>query len=284
MTIKQLKQQIEAGEALKSLAESYTEIASLKLKRIREDVERNSAFFEELLKVYAMVKTIAARENLKVNSKTKDTVSIILTSNDHFFGTINSRLADSFYKQIQSYQSDLVVIGKAGQMLLSPLSNTHKATFIVHRADVPSDIELQRLANYVQQYNRILVYYSQFKSVLIQLPVVKDIAQNQDKREQNTADTVLDTLGFILEPEISEMLVFFDTQLTALLLQETFLEAELSRTAARLISMDEAQSNATEYVGKQKKALSNSEKLDLNMRILDMINAYSKMRKGVKKI
>ncbi len=278
MTIKQLKEQIEAGEALKNLAESYTEIASLKLKRIREDVQRNAAFFEELLKVYAMVKTIAARENLKVNFKTKDTISIILTSNYHFYGTINNRLADTFYKQVQTYKTDLVIIGKTGQQLLSPLSKTPNANYMLFKTDVPTEAELHKLASYIQPYNKIFVYYSQFKSVLIQLPVIKDITQSQDLKEVAN-DPVLANLGFILEPEIAEMLVFFDTQLTALLLQETFLEAELSRTAARLISMDEAQTNATEYIGKQKKSLSNSEKLDLNMRILDTINAYSKMRK-----
>jgi ATP synthase F1 gamma subunit len=278
MTTKQIKELIIAGEGLKTLAESYTEIASLKLKQIRDDVERNRAFFEELTGVYGIVKQIASREKLMVNFKTKDTISIILTSNYRFYGNINNRLSDTFYKQIQSYKTDLMVIGKTGQQLLKPLTKTSGATYVVLKHDMPDDEELQALAKYIQPYNRILVYYPQFKSVLVQLPIIKDITQSHRSIQNETNPVITDNLGFILEPEIAEMLVFFDSQITALLLQETFLESELSRTASRLIAMDQAQSNADEYVGTQKNLLIHTQRAITNMKILETINAFATIK------
>jgi ATP synthase F1 gamma subunit len=283
MTTKQIKELIIAGEGLKTLAESYTEIASLKLKQIRDDVERNRAFFEELTGVYGIVKQIASREKLVVNFKTKDTISIILTSNYRFYGNINNRVSDTFYKQSQTYKSDFLVIGKTGQQLLKPLPKTSGATYVVLKHDMPDDEELQALAKYIQPYNRILVYYPQFKSVLVQLPVIKDITQSHRTLQNETNTSLTDNLGFILEPEIAEMLVFFDSQITALLLQETFLESELSRTASRLIAMDQAQSNADEYVGTQKNLLIHTQKSITNMKILETINAYATIKMRTQK-
>lgn len=283
MTTKQIKELINAGEGLKTLAESYTEIASLKLKQIRDDVERNRAFFEELTSVYGIVKQIASKEKLTVNFKTKDTISIIMTSNYRFYGNINTRLADTFYKQIQTYQTDLLVIGKTGQQLLKPLPKTTRATFVVLKRDMPDDDELQALAKYIQPYNRILVYYPQFKSVLVQLPVIKDITQSQRTLQDTQTQALSENMGFILEPEIAEMLVFFDSQITALLLQEAFLESELSRTSSRLIAMDQAQSNADQYVNEQKSVLIHTTRAITNMKILETINAFATIKMREKK-
>lgn len=277
MTTKQLMEQIEAGAGLKTLAESYTEIASIKLKQIRDDVERNTAFFEELTGIYSVVKQIAQQNNLKVNFKTKDTISIILTSNYRFYGNINTRLSDAFYKQIQGYKTDLLVIGNTGQHLLKPMANSKNATFINLKKDIPNESELQTLARYIQPYNRILVYYSQFKSVVVQLPTIKDITQT-NIQEGNAAGLTND-LGFILEPEIAEMLVFFDSQITALLLQEVFLESELSRTASRLIAMDQAQSNAADYITGHQKSLITTKRSVMNMKILETITAFANMNR-----
>lgn len=279
MTTKQVLEKIEAGEGLKTLAESYTEIASIKLKQIRDDVERNTAFFEELTGIYSVVKQIASKNNLKVNFKTKDTISLILTSNYRFYGNINTKLSDAFYKQIQSYPSDLLVIGNTGQHLLKQLQRTKNATYIALKKDTPNEAELQTLARYIQPYNRILVYYSQFKSVVVQLPTVKDITQTNATIGKNNVSGLSDNLGFILEPEIAEMLVFFDSQITALLLQEVFLESELSRTASRLIAMDQAQTNAVDYITGHKRNLNATKKSSMNMKILETITAFANIKR-----
>ncbi len=285
MTIKQIQDRIEAGLSLKSLTESYTEIASLKLRAIRDDVQQNATFFEELAKVYNLVKQIAAKEQLKVNFKTKDTLSIIITSNYRFYGNINTRLAEVYVKQTATYKTDMLVIGLTGQQFLKPLLHSSNLQFLIFKKDTPNELELQQLGQFIQPYNRVLVYYSQFKSVLVQLPVIKDITQSQISgvaAATSELARVSDTLGFILEPEIAEMLVFFDSQMGALLLQEAFLEAELSRTAARLISMDEAQDNAGKYIKVEKNMLNIQKKSIVNMRILETINAFAKISRESK--
>ena len=49
---------------------------------------------------------------------------------------------------------------------------------------------------------------------------------------------------YLFEPEISAILDFFDTQVRRVLLDRVMLEAELSRTAARLFKMEDAVDHA----------------------------------------
>ena len=58
---------------------------------------------------------------------------------------------------------------------------------------------------------------------------------------------------FIFEPELPKILHFFDTQVISLLIEQAFLESELSRTASRFISMDQAESEADRFINTQRK-------------------------------
>ena len=48
MTIKEIEENLEEGESLKAMAQAFSEIANLKIKRIRNAVERNRLFYDEI--------------------------------------------------------------------------------------------------------------------------------------------------------------------------------------------------------------------------------------------
>ena len=66
MTIKEIEKLIEEGESLKAIAQAYSEIANLKIKRIRSEVERNRVFFAEISKVYGLVKILGNKRKVAV--------------------------------------------------------------------------------------------------------------------------------------------------------------------------------------------------------------------------
>lgn len=94
MNIKDITEALEEGEGLKTISQAYAEIANLKIKRIRGLVERNRYFFEEISKVYGLIKRLAQQKGVNVK-KPKGVVSVILTSNYKFYGSINEDLIKS---------------------------------------------------------------------------------------------------------------------------------------------------------------------------------------------
>lgn len=263
MTIKQIEAAIEEGVSLKMIAQAYSEIANLKIKRIRSEVERNRLFFGEIWNVYALVKAYALEKKVSV-TKPKKRLCILITSNHRFFGNINSSLINYFIGSTRELLDiDRLIIGKGGIdyfRVAKILPNFYEA---ILRQDMPTDWELADLVKIASDYNQVLVFHARFKSLLRQQATSTDITatslylRNYVKTFNKKADPASggadkNFMRFIFEPELIKTLKFFDTQISTLLLEQTFLESELSRTASRFISMDQAQTAAEKFIKEYK--------------------------------
>ena len=62
MTIREIDQLIEEVNSLKVLTQAFGEIASIKLTRIRSQVERNRLFFAEIAQIFKIVKNYGAKK------------------------------------------------------------------------------------------------------------------------------------------------------------------------------------------------------------------------------
>ncbi len=278
MTHKQITDNIELDLGLKLLTQSFTDVAAIKLQRIRRGIERNRNFISEVSGLFAAVKKLTKERSAVPDSKKKGGVAILVTSNYHFYGGLERRLMSFYLNTIKklSIDSDLIgidrlVIGQSGKEIFNYQS-------IVWKDDLPTEEDLKKLSNLVSDYQRILVFYPLFQSVLVQKPVVVDITEARNVEGQNQPKFEID---YILEPEIGRMWQFFENQILKLLLDQTFLEAELSRTAARLISMDQARENAEIAISKLKKALASAKRSIDNIHILETESAMFKIRKVV---
>lgn len=247
MTIKEIDSAIEEGQSLKQIAQAYSEIANLKIKKIRAEVERNRIFFQEISKVYSLIKKLAAKRKINI-LKPKKTVSIALTSNHRFYGQINSDLLEFFIATTARLDTDRIILGKMGIDAVKAQPADCNFQAVILKEDQPDTDELKMLVDLLKNYNQVLVFYSSMKSLLIQSPTVTDITATSTPDLQDNPDN----LRFIFEPDLPKILEFFDSQIITLLLEATFLESELSRTASRFISMDSAESAANKFIGEHR--------------------------------
>lgn len=273
-TIKQLNQILEDSLSLKYIAQAYTEISAAKLKKIRMGIEKNRLFFEEITKVLHVVKETALRQRLSMTHKPKGTVSILQTSNYRFCGDLDHKLIHFFIVQTTKLQTDRIIIGKTAEEYFNGYGFSHPFKSLVFKTDTPDEMEMNNLANLASEYNQVLVFYPKMKTVMVQQPSVVDIAQYSlpHKEDEKTY------LEYIFEPEITDILKLFENQITSLLLKQTFLEAELARTASRMVSMDEAQINADTYIKKQKRLLAQAKTSQLNMQLLETVASLLKWK------
>lgn len=254
MTIKEVDEKLEEGESLKSIAQAYSEIANLKIKRIRSSVERNRVFFDEIFKVYGFVKGFALKKKV-VLAKPKKKLFILLTSNYRFYGNINSSLTNYFIGSTRELKDiDVIILGKGAIDFFKATKFLTNYKEILLKSDVPTNEELMNLVNLSSEYTQVLVFYSKLKSLLIQRPTFTDITATSFYtreflvQEQKNFTAKQESLSFIFEPELPKILNFFETQILILLLEQTFLESELSRSASRFISMDQAESEANKFI------------------------------------
>lgn len=266
-TVKQILEELEGTESLKMVAQAYTEISALKLEKIRSGIEKNREFFQDITEIYHIVNFEAAKKMIALRPK-KGTVSILITSNEHFYGSLEHDLVKFFILNTTKFATDRVVIGSTAKELLQSLNYFHPYYQMIFKKDFPTNVEMQQLVSQVIGYEQIMVYYSRMHSILTQEPHVVDVVQ---KPPTFFIKSQAQTVDYIFEPELAEMLEFFESQITLLLIEQTFLESELARAAARLTSMDQAQFTADEIIKKQRLELGRAKKEIENVNLLENI-------------
>lgn len=263
--IRQIYQTIEEDQSLKLVAQTYTEIAAIKLQKIRSGIERNRNFSSEIAQIYHNIRLVAQQRKIPPRHQKKGTVSLILTSNHRFYGSLEARLIRFFMVQSSKYRTDRIVIGRAALDYFHSIHYFPPFKSFILKEDLPKTEEIAPLSSIINQYEKVIVYYSSFKSVMSQNPRIIDITQS------STPSFPKIDFDYIFEPELADMLDFFETQINILLLEQSFLESELARTAARLISMDQAEGSADKLIVEQKKLLASAKRSIDNNRLLDTI-------------
>lgn len=276
LSIKEIERLIEEGESLKSISQAYSEIANLKIKKIRQQTEKNRVFFEEISYVFALAKKLAIKKKISLE-KSKKTISIVLTSNYRFYGSINTDLLDFYTAYTQKIETDKIALGKAAIDYFRASKTFGKYQEVLLKDDQPDSQELISLVNTLKEYSQVLVFHSKLKSLLVQQPTVTDITASSSSNALAEGET--QELKFIFEPELSKILAFFDTSILTLLLDGTFLESELARTASRFISMDSAETEANKFIKENLKLRAYAQRSIKNNEILESLASQALLRR-----
>ncbi len=271
MTIREIQASIQEGDSLKDITQAYSEISLIRINAIRQSTERARAFFDEITKIYSLVRQQANPAHL--GQKEFKKVKLVLTSNYHFYGHIDALVMDFFIKDIRDKQGDIIIVGQGGARFLSANHFNYQFSNLKFKKDIPDKSEMNDLIKIVKNYTQVLVYFAKFKNILTQTPTILDITQTQN---QLTGSHPLNEPLFIFEPETKQILDFFDGQIKDIILQQLFLEAELARNSSRLIAMDQSQYNANLYLKQQNRLLSVAKMSVENSKLIELLVSITK--------
>ena len=129
--LKDIENEIKEIHSLKELTQVYGEIASTRMKKIRGFVLRNREFlsaiksiFEDTLSAYAQKISGLVKEgklekggNVTFLAHNGKSVSVLVSSNTGFFGSIVKETFDKFLTDIRSENAEATIIGKVGRSL-----------------------------------------------------------------------------------------------------------------------------------------------------------------------
>lgn len=285
----QLKGELEEARTMQFITNAFTEVNSIRAKNIRDGFKKNRRFYDEITRVYHSVKLSAAvlGRDKSLEKKSPLSIFVAITSNLRFYGKLNANVMEKFAKDNEGKKKgDLLVIGQTGVEYLDAKKIDLVVEPLRFKRDFPDSSEVSFLIEKTRHYDRVLLYYPKFINMVTQQVGVLDITQAVDSSElaqarretlkaahQETLDRIekMD----IFEPEVEKIAEFFEKQVRTLLLIRTMLETELSRTAARLLSMSAARERAEELIGIKKNQYSKINHSLENAKILETFAGMS---------
>lgn len=265
-SLNELKQQIQTIDSIKLITQAFGDIATFRIKATRKSKEHNISYFKEIRRLYQIVKAIALKTETKKASKSEreKIVCVLLTSNSHFYGNLDTQLTKFFIEKTIRLDCSKIIVGSFANQFLKTSSYPQPYQSIIFKKDSPSSAELVALSKKVFTSSRILVFHTKFVTLLNQVPNISDISLTHLETE-----TIALPFHYISEPQIDKILEFFDSQMTFLMFEAIFLEIDYARLAARMISMNTAEQNANKLLISQEKELLKFKKQKLNLEILE---------------
>lgn len=248
---RQLSQEIESVGAIRSVAEIYQEIAAISIMQIRGSVAKTRNFLAGVAQVYAHTKQVYVRKLQLLLRRKKDVsslsfvkrngreVSVFISANQSLYGDLVYQVFKEFIKDVKQTGNDAVVIGSLGKAMAVREDLSTRVEYFDLADYKPEWTRIQEITSLISQYEKINVYYGEFRSILNQIPTKSDISGGV-----SLGVPVGVVKDYIFEPSPEKVLAFFETQIVANLFHQKIYEAQLARFAARLVLMNNAADKA----------------------------------------
>lgn len=280
--VAELTEELNEMTTLKFVSAAFAEAAAAKIGKIRDAFFHNAKYYDEIGQLYHIVKVSSeVKKKLKKKepeaAETEDieTASVAITSNHRFFGPLNINTMQEFVQETQSAQTNRFIIGQTGVDYMTMIHFEKKYEPVIFEKDYPTDQESSNFLQKISGFKKIFLYYPKFKTMLSQVVEKVDITKTPDPVEVDKQQII----RYLFEPELSQILKFFELQVKSLLFTRAMLEAELSRTAARLMSMSAAEEKADELIHEKKMEISKLKSSIANMQLLETFSGIRRWKK-----
>lgn len=253
---KVILEELAALNSIKDLAQSYEEIAVVKMQKIKDSVIKTREFLAGISDIFVDLKASYLREikdllekrkkgdkdlfpSLRKNGKT---LLVYLASNGRLYGSVTQKTFRLFIQDLKKQDGknvDIVIIGTAGKEMFETTGNTTPFEFF----DIPdTDVKIEHIKKLMEKflkYEKVYIYYGKFGNVVKQSPISSSITGEDIFETEITSQTPRED-RFIFEPMLEKILALFESEIMANLFAQTLLENQLARHASRVNAMEEA--------------------------------------------
>jgi len=277
-SVADLKVELDDIVTMKFIASAFTEASAARLKGIKDAFQQNKEFYEEISHVYHLVRLAGEAQKIKNKKKAPEEAKMLMvaiTSNQRFYGNLNVAIMHQYLGDIEKRKTDLLVVGVTGHDYMRSMGYVHPFEKLIFVKDSPNPEETRLFLDKIRPYDTVWLYYPKFMTLVTQTVGINDITQ-----AANPAESVpKDEIHILFEPEYAKILDFFQHQVRALLFLRVMLEADLSRTAARLLTMSAAEERSDELIKDKKSELRKVKTSIVNAQLLETFAGMSKWKK-----
>jgi len=252
---REIRRRIRGVKNIKQVTRAMNMIAAARLRRAQAKAESARPYAERLSEILQDVQAsgMGGRHPLLAKRDAKRIGVLLVTSDRGLCGAFNAtviRETDHFLRE-QTAEIGLITVGKKGRDFF----RTRDVPIDEHFPQPSRDVRLEELgaiskrviADYSgERYDRVYLAFSEFKSVLKSVPMVRQLLPLEQKAADRTATGL--TASYQFEPEAEELLNTLLPQYVEVLIYRALVESLASEQAARMIAMKAATDSASDMI------------------------------------
>ena len=258
-----LKKRISSVKSTQKITKAMKMVAAAKLRRAQESAESSRPYSDTMNEVIdsvskKVVSTSIKRNLLSGSSEDNIYMLVLFTSERGLCGGFNSSITKVVREKIEFLKNEnkvikIICVGRKGYDILK---RQHKE-LISELIDMKSikSISYQDAKNiseniikmfYNNEFDKCLIFYNKFKSVIDQIPTeqqILPIERDSSNRNNETSSSMLE-----FEPDESKILEELLPLNFAIQIFKALLESSASEQGARMSAMDNASRNASDMI------------------------------------
>jgi F-type H+-transporting ATPase subunit gamma len=271
--------QITTIEGMTSIFEA---IASIHIAQIKDKVMTSTAFFDELWQIYRQL--LRGEQDYGHHRKpaiTDRPALVIMTSNGGLTGDIDERLVQLMTEHPDYQKADIFSIGSHGSILLG--RRGLKATKVFPLPDTDENINVSPIAQTINQYASVTVYYQKYLSLLKQEVSRIDlfsVVANLGAAEKGEQVDIISQKDYIFEPSIEEIAAYMEAIMLEIAIAQLILESKLAQYASRFNTMSAAKSKAKDMERDLKLTLNRAKRAQADERTKEVLSGMKALKGG----
>lgn len=233
--------------AIKQTASIFENIASIRLRQIKEQVLASRGFFNKLWSIYTSLRIDEKHSHaFEHKAKIDREVMVLISSNFSLVGQIDAKLLDVCLKEYNPKTTDLIMIGDHGKRLLKERDITPSQSFPL--PDITKPIDIENVVEILTQYKAPVVYYPSYISLteqeIVSFTLIEAVQTLSDAEEREHPEGLIYAQECIFEPSEEELIAYLESMMIQAILTEVILEASLAHFASRFTAMSFAEDRA----------------------------------------
>lgn len=268
---------------LVELTGAFEGIASMRIAKIKNQVQQSTKFFNELWAIYSQLRVEEVFSFGRDKSDTEITqkeLYIIITAEGGFSGDIDQKLVELMLKDYDPEKQDIIVIGRHGAVQLAQRGVSYKKYYKLPTRD--RDINVTPVVRQVRGYQSTKIFYQEYVSLLIQdvRRIELSSAVNQRGKASDKPEDIISEDTYIFEPSTYEVAAHLERSMMQIAISQLILESKLAQYASRFKAMSASHQRADENKGDLHLAYNRAKRSSKDERLKEIVNGLKKARMG----
>lgn len=274
--LKNIVTQIEDLTGIREIVGASEEIASMKMRSIRNKVLLSRDLNLELTDIYREVSASYRNQimlllqekkgNITTNAVIKSQMAmktgngehacVYLSANSGLFSHILERTYREFMTYLDQHkEATPIIIGEYGKHLFLNEHPDMPYVFYSMGEGNSEESSMKKITEDLSNYSSVIIFYAKFESMASQSTTILDVSghntqvdpgaleQTTQAANAQTQSISSPTIHYLFEPSLEKIILYFETEIFSGIIQQTVTESELARYASRISTLDLAREN-----------------------------------------
>lgn len=280
MSTQALSIQKEAGQVgtVTELTGIFESIASMRIGKIKDRVQRSQLFFAELWKIYTQLRVDPTERLTGKNGPKRDkpNVFLVLTSEGGLSGDIDQRIVRTVIESYDAKTTDLVVIGAHGATQF--VQNHAQIKRYFRLPDVDQAIDVSPIVDELLGYRKPTVWFQRYLSLSVQEVGRIDLlgrVQALGSDAESKGGDIISPREYLFEPSVDDVVRYLEAVMMEIALSQVILESRLAQYASRFTAMSAAKKRAKELQLNLIMSYNRAKRGEADDRIKEIVNSMT---------